>query len=93
MHTALRLVRERLPQLGEQVGRLFEGDDTFRELCEEYELCVETTVRMEVAASANRALHDEYVALRLRLEGELLRYLAEHLDSSGAVSRGGRSQE
>jgi hypothetical protein len=78
MHSALRLVRERLPHLREQAGRLFEEDDVFRELCEEYEVCVETAARIEGAEQANRALLDEYLALRMRLEGELLRYMAEH---------------
>jgi hypothetical protein len=78
MHSALRLVRERLPNLREHAGRLFEDDDVFRELCEEYEVCVETAARIEGAESVNRALLEEYLALRMRLEGELLRYMAEH---------------
>ena len=57
---------------------MFEEDDVFRELCEEYEVCVETAARIEGAEKANRALLDEYLALRMRLEGELLRYMAEH---------------
>jgi hypothetical protein len=56
MHSAARLVAERLPQVREHVARLF-------------------------GARASPALRDEYVALRLRLEGELLRYLMEHPDA------------
>jgi len=78
MHSALRLVRERLPLLREHAGQLFEEDDIFRELCEEYEVCVDTAARIEGAEKVNRALLDEYLALRMRLEGELLRYMAEH---------------
>ena len=53
----------------------------FRELCDEYHVCSETAARMEGAAGAKRAIRDEYVALRLRLEGELLRYMSEHDES------------
>jgi hypothetical protein len=81
MHSAARLVAERLPQVREHVARLFERDDIFRELCAEYETCSEAAARMESGARASPALRDEYVALRLRLEGELLRYLMEHPDA------------
>jgi hypothetical protein len=81
MNSALRLVGERLPRVREQVLRLFERDEVFRELCDEYQVCSETAARMESAAGASLALRDEYVALRLRLEGELLRYLVEHADA------------
>jgi hypothetical protein len=79
MHPALRLVNDRLPQVGDQAGRLFDNDDVFRELCDEYQMCSEVAVQMEEEASGpRRALRMEYAALRLRLEAELLRYLAEH---------------
>jgi hypothetical protein len=78
MHPALRLVDERLPHVREQAWRLFAHDDVFRELCDEYQMCSETTTRMEDETTADRALRNEYGALKLRLEAELLRYLAEH---------------
>jgi hypothetical protein len=78
MHSALRLVTERLPHLKTEAGRLFEDDNVFRELCDEYQLCTETAARMQHASGTAEAIREEYVALLLRLEGELLRYLAEH---------------
>ena len=81
MHSTLKLVGERLPQLRQEVARLFEHDEDFRELCDEYQLCSETAARMETAGGAKRAFRNEYAALRLRLEGELLRYLSEHDES------------
>jgi hypothetical protein len=81
MRSALRLVGERLPHVRGQVARLFERDEVFRDLCDEYEACSETAARMESAAGASPALRDEYAALRLRLEAELLRYLMEHPDA------------
>jgi hypothetical protein len=77
MNAALRLVRERLPNVRDQAGHLFESDEMFRELCEEYQMCTEAASRME-GERASAALQKEYAALRLRLEGELLRYLQEH---------------
>jgi len=78
MHLALRLVGERLPHVREQVALLFAHDEVFRELCGEYQICCETAARMTGETTADRALRDEYTALKLRLEAELLRYLAEH---------------
>ncbi len=77
MHASLRLVSERLPHVREQACRLFECDEVFRELCEEYQACSETAARME-GLQEREAYRKEYLALRLRLEGELLRYLVEH---------------
>ena len=78
MHSALKLVSERLPQLRELAAVLFERDEAFREMCDEYQLCHEAQV--SGAASRAKAVREEYVALGLRLEGELLRYLAEHTE-------------
>ena len=77
----MRLVGERLPHIREQVARLFERDEVFRDLCDEYETCSEAAARMDSAPRVNAGVRDEYVALRLRLEGELLRYLTEHPDA------------
>lgn len=80
MHSALRLVSDRLPHLRELAARLFERDEVFREMCDEYELCHVTQARMTPTSRMAGAVGKEYVALGLRLEGELLRYLAENAD-------------
>jgi hypothetical protein len=67
-----------LPSVREEVVALFERDEVFRELCEEYLVCSETTARMDTTGSSNNALRREFSALQLRLEGELLRHLKEH---------------
>ena len=81
MDSALKVLGERMPRVREQVTRLFEHDEVFRELCGDYETCSETAARMDSVAPARPGLRDEYVALQLRLEGELLRYLMEHPDA------------
>jgi hypothetical protein len=53
-----------------------ERQDSFRELCEEYFACTQVLERLE-RPDAEESLRIEYGALRLRLEGELLRYIAE----------------
>lgn len=78
MHPALTVVSERLPHLRDQTRFLFGHDEAFRDMCEEYLICTETAQRLETGAGTNEALRAEYAALRLRLEGELLRYLAQH---------------
>lgn len=77
MHPALKAVMERLPEMGEQTRVLFERDETFRDLCEEYQACSDASARLDAAPASEAALRREYAALRLRLEGELLRYLGE----------------
>ena|SRR5437868_14853371 len=81
MRKRMKLLQERFPHVQTLSLRLLEQHETFRELCEEYEACTEAAARFE-HPGANDALRKEYNALRLRLEGELLRYIAEH-DSSG----------
>jgi hypothetical protein len=81
MNHTLRVLSERLLHGPERVAELFERDEVFRELCEEYRLCSETTSRLAGAEGPSGALRDEYVALTMRLEAELLRYLAEHPDA------------
>jgi hypothetical protein len=71
--SSLKLVEERLPQVRAGVARLFERDQDFRDLCDEYEACVTTLARLGSA----EPMRKEYGLLQLRLEAELLRYLAE----------------
>jgi hypothetical protein len=66
--TPLTLVTEQFPDLRQEVACLFERDEVFRELCEDYEACILALARQE----SNEALRREYAALRLRLETELL---------------------
>jgi len=74
MHPALALVRERMPAIREGAEWLFARDDVFRELCEEYLACQEATRRLE--AGQSEALRAEYSTLLLRIEAEMLRYVA-----------------
>ena len=73
MTPSLRLVSEQFPHLRERVACLFERNEIFRELCEDYETCAEALARLP----ASEGLRREYSALQLRLETELLRYLHE----------------
>lgn len=75
MHPGLKLVSEQFPNVKEQAALLFGRDEVFRELCEEYEACVGAAQRLDPSRPGEGAMQREYVALRLRLEGELLRYL------------------
>jgi len=76
MTPCLQRVSEQFPHLRERVTCLFERDEIFRELCDDYGVCAEALARQE----SNEDLKREYAALRLRLETELLGYLdeAEH---------------
>lgn len=77
MHACLELVSEQFPHVKERAARLFGRDESFRELCEEYEACVGAARRLGASGPDQEAIRREYQALQLRLEGELLRYLQE----------------
>ena len=74
--SSLQLVSKQFPLLREQLAVLFERDPVFRELCDDYEACVQA-----LAKQVSLALQSEYSALRLRLETELLGCL----DRSNAI--------
>jgi hypothetical protein len=78
MNGCLRVVSERFPLLRERAARRFGCDQIFRELCEDYEACAETLARFEAGGRGADGLRDEYAALLLRLEHEVLRYLSDH---------------
>ena len=76
MPSSLQLVIEQFPHLRERVACLFEREELFRELCEDYETCADALNRQP----ASEGLRREYSALQLRLETELLRFLLEAVE-------------
>lgn len=78
MSSSMRLVSERLPGVGERAAALYERDETFHDLCDDYEACAHAVSRLERPNGGNEGLRAEYAALQLRLERELLRYVEEH---------------
>lgn len=75
MTGSVDLVSRLFPRLGARVAALYDRDDVFRELCDEYSICLEAVSR--AAASGVPELRAEYAALQLRLEAELLQQLEE----------------
>jgi hypothetical protein len=73
MTSSLQLVTEQFPLLRERVASLFERDDVFHELCDDYQTCSQALDRQ----TACEGLQRELSALRLRLETELLRYVQD----------------
>ena len=78
MHQSLRVVVGQFPDAEAQTVALFERDDVFRDLCEEYEACTEAIARLKSADDFPPGIGNEYSALSLRLERELLCYLEQH---------------
>ena len=83
MHPSLKLVSERFEQVRGRSARLFESDESFRDLCEDYEACAKTLARLESCPSSGE-MRNEYAALLLRLERELLRYLESESERAGS---------
>lgn len=82
----MKLLAERFPHVQALALKRCEKQDSFRELCEEYWACTEVLARLE-RPDAEASLRSEYGALRLRLEGELLRYIAEQSVRAGSPQR------
>ena len=78
----MKLLHERFPHVQALALKRCEQQDSFRELCEEYSACTEVLARLE-RPDGEASLRSEYGALRLRLEGELLRYIAEQSVRAG----------
>ena len=81
LNSSVRLLNERFPHVRDRATCLFEQDETFRELCDDYAACVGTVARLEGCGLASACMRNEYAALQLRLERELLRYLEERPES------------
>jgi hypothetical protein len=79
----MKLLLERFPHVQALALKRCEKQESFRELCEEYCATSEALARLE-QPGAEAALRREYGALRLRLEAELLRYIAEQSSSAGS---------
>ncbi len=75
MDPSLKLVSERFEQVGGRAARLFDRDESFRDLCEEYAACAQTLARLESTSPSPAGMRNEYGALLLRLERELLRHM------------------
>jgi len=78
----MKLLLERFPHVQALALKRAEKQDSFRELCEEYWACSQVLERLE-RPDGEASLRAEYGALRLRLEGELLRYIAEQSSRAG----------
>ena len=81
MRGCQKLLSERFPHVQTEAQNLFDRNEAFRELCEEYEACAEALERFEASRPAQDPMRLEYAALRLRLEGEVLWYLQAHRDA------------
>jgi hypothetical protein len=77
IHPALRRMCERFPLLRQEASVRFAWDETFRDMCEDYDTCAETLAHLESSPAPPEGLRAEYAALLLRLERELLRQLGE----------------
>ena len=79
----MKLLLERFPTVQALALKRCEKHESFRELCVEYWACTEVLARLE-RPGFEESLRTEYGALRLRLEGELLRYIAEQSFRAGS---------
>lgn len=78
-----KLLLERFPHVQQVSLQLLLQNEAFRELCEEYEVCNRTAAHL-AESGTDPGMLQEYKALRLRLEGELLGYLSQSWKNGAA---------
>lgn len=72
----LAILRDRFPHVQSASLRMLMQSPTFRDMCEEYDTCRKVLRRLSNSPK-DIAMRNEYTALSLRIEGELLRYISE----------------
>ncbi len=72
-----QLLQEQFPNDQATCRHLLENDLGFRDLCEEYEACLDAIQRLG-HSYVDRELRMEYVELRLEIEEELLHHIADY---------------
>jgi hypothetical protein len=80
-HPALSTVREHFPDHEKLLTRLFDEDDEFRGLCDDYRDCLAYLARTRAPSATSESLRKEFSALQLRLETELLQCI-ENADAA-----------
>ena len=75
MASSVDLVSRLFPRLRERVVSLYDRDEVFHDLCNDYSICLAAVNRAGASGSPSRRA--EYAALQLRLEAELLQQLEE----------------
>ena len=75
----LHAVEARFPKAGPAIRKLFETEEQFRELCDDYVECVEilNNLRVEQGVDENVDRLEQYCELRVNLETELLNRISE----------------
>ena len=78
IQTSVFTVVKRFPDRGDTVKQLFKKSENFKAICEDYRRCSESLNHWnESAADEAPARMDEYTALLLDLETEILQILNE----------------
>lgn len=74
----VKFLLKQFPHVQAVFPQLLEKNETLRELCEQYEACNEAAERLMYSQYDER-LQEEFSALSLRLESELLGCISAHL--------------
>lgn len=73
---------DRFPEMAQLIGRLAEQSETFRSLCEDHQLAVETLERLMAHCPTNEKTISEYHTLVKELEADI----AMTLQRNGGVT-------
>lgn len=68
---------EQFPKLKDRITFLFNDDEDFQALCQDYFLCVKSLGQWEMSAEKDEKLLQEYKELKQALEKELLQYVGQ----------------
>jgi len=76
----------RFPESGDRIRALFDEDEEFRELCEDYAECAAVLERLRRGQGVEAARIEEYCELRLNIEQEVLGRISEPATQGSSAS-------
>lgn len=75
MEKALHHILEGFPECRREIIELFNSNENFRSLCEDYLSCLGTLTKFQDNILRNKKMETEYKLLSLDLKQEVLHYL------------------
>lgn len=71
----LKIILDKFPERAKQIDTVYQRDEKFREICEDYYLCKEAIDKIIISNAQKKKVLNEYKYALKELELELLLYL------------------
>ena len=78
LNALLRAVKKKFPGQSERIEELFESDEDFRTLCEDYITSIQAAEERRLNAIMDRKIEKEFLHVNIELEKEIIHLLETH---------------